>query len=261
MKLQIVGGGKMGEALLGGVLNTGWATADEVAVVEPADGRRDELAATYPGLAVGTEPHTGTDAIIAVKPQYVPEVAAQLAAAGVGRILSIAAGVTIATIESAAPSSAVVRCMPNTPSLVGAGASAIAAGSQAHVADLDWAEAILGSVGTVVRLDESALDAVTGLSGSGPAYVFHLAEALIDAGIAEGLEPAVADALARQTILGAATLMVETGEDPGVLRENVTSPGGTTAAGLAVFAEADLLGLVGRVVHAAVERSRELGAS
>jgi pyrroline-5-carboxylate reductase len=260
MKLQIVGGGKMGEALLGGVLATGWATADEVAVVEPAEGRRAELAARYEGLAVGTEPHTGTDAIVAVKPQYVPEVAAQLASAGVGRILSIAAGVTIATIESAAPSSAVVRCMPNTPSLVGCGASAIAAGTQAGTADLDWAEEILGSVGTVVRLDESALDAVTGVSGSGPAYVFHLAEALIDAGIAEGLEPDVADALARQTILGAATLMVETGEDPGVLRENVTSPGGTTAAGLAVFAEADLLGLVGRVVHAAVERSRELGA-
>ena len=260
MKLQIVGGGKMGEALLGGVLATGWATADEVAVVEPAEGRRAELAARYEGLAVGTEPHTGTDAIVAVKPQYVPEVAAQLASAGVGRILSIAAGVTIATIESAAPSSAVVRCMPNTPSLVGCGASAIAAGTQAGTADLDWAEEILGSVGTVVRLDESALDAVAGVSGSGPAYVFHLAEALIDAGIAEGLEPDVADALARQTILGAATLMVETGEDPGVLRENVTSPGGTTAAGLAVFAEADLLGLVGRVVHAAVERSRELGA-
>ena len=260
MKLQIVGGGKMGEALLGGVLATGWARADEVAVVEPAEGRRAELASRYEGLAVGTEPHTGTDAIIAVKPQYVPEVAGQLAGAGVGRILSIAAGVTIATIESAAPSSAVVRCMPNTPSLVGCGASAIAAGSQAGAADLDWAEEILGSVGTVVRLDESALDAVTGVSGSGPAYVFHLAEALIDAGIAEGLEPDVADALARQTILGAATLMVETGEDPGVLRENVTSPGGTTAAGLAVFAEADLLGLVGRVVNAAVERSRELGA-
>ena len=251
----------MGEALLGGVLSTGWATADEVAVVEPADGRRAELHAAYPGLHVGTEPHTGTDAIIAVKPQYVPEVAAQLGAAGVQRMLSIAAGVTIATIEGAAPSSAVVRCMPNTPSLVGCGASAIAAGANASDDDLAWAEQILGSVGTVVRLGEAELDAVTGLSGSGPAYVFHLAEGLIDAGIAEGLAPEVADALARQTILGAATLLVETGEDPGVLRENVTSPGGTTAAGLAVFAEADLIGLIGRVVNAAVERSRELGAN
>ncbi len=261
MKLQIVGGGKMGEALLGGVLSNDWARADEVVVVELSHDRRDELEVAYPGLQLDTGPREGVDAIIAVKPQYVAEVAAQLAAAGCRRMLSIAAGVTIATIEAAAPSAAVVRCMPNTPSLVGEGASAIAAGTHAGDMDLDWAEEILGVVGTVVRLAEADLDAVTGLSGSGPAYVFHLAEGLIAAGIAEGLEPAVADALARQTLLGAATLLAQSGEDPRVLRENVTSPGGTTAAGLGVFAEADLIGLVGRVVHAAVERSRELGAT
>ncbi len=110
-----------------------------------------------------------------------------------------------------------------------------------------------------MTVDEADLDAVTGLSGSGPAYVFHLAEALIAAGIAEGLDPEVADSLTRQTLLGAATLLSESGEDPAVLRADVTSPGGTTAAGLAVFAEADLVALVARVVRAATERSRELG--
>ena len=138
--------------------------------------------------------------------------------------------------------------------------SAIAGGSRASAADLDWADAILGSVGVVVRLDESALDAVTGLSGSGPAYVFLLAEALIAAGIEEGLPPDIADTLTRQTLLGAATLLTESGEEPAVLRQNVTSPGGTTAAGLDVLADADFTALVGRVVDAATARSRQLGA-
>jgi len=180
----------------------------------------------------------------------------------VPRVLSIAAGVRTATIEAglgAGP--AVVRCMPNTPALVGRGAAAIAGGTAATDDDLAWAAAILSAVGTVVSVTESELDAVTGLSGSGPAYVFHLAEGLVAAGIAEGLAPDVADALVRQTLLGAATLLVESGEDPAVLRANVTSPGGTTAAGLAVFADADLIGLVGRAVAAATARSRELGGN
>jgi pyrroline-5-carboxylate reductase len=150
--------------------------------------------------------------------------------------------------------------MPNTPALVGQGAAAIAGGVHADDADLEWASSILSAVGLVVTVDEADLDAVTGLSGSGPAYVFHLAEALIAAGIAEGLAPDTADALARQTLLGAATLLSESGEDPAVLRTNVTSKGGTTAAGLAVFAEADFVGLVADVVRAATDRSRELGA-
>ena len=155
----------------------------------------------------------------------------------------------------------IIRCMPNTPALVGAGASAIAAGPTATEDDLDWAESILSAVGIVERVDESDLDAVTGLSGSGPAYVFHLGEALMAAATTQGLAPEVADRLTRQTLLGAALLLSESGEDPAVLRENVTSPGGTTAAGLAQFADADFMGLIDRVVAAAVERSRELGAS
>ena len=259
MKLQVVGGGKMGEALLGGVLESGWAATDEVAVVELSPERCAELADSYPGLNVGSEIHDGVDAIIAVKPQYVVQVSTDLAGAQVRRMLSIAAGVRIETIEAAAPDTAVVRCMPNTPALVGAGASAISGGRHARADDLDWAESILGNVGIVIRVDEQQLDAVTALSGSGPAYVFHLAEALMAAGVAEGLSPIDADALTRQTLLGAARLLSETGEDPAVLRQNVTSPGGTTAAGLAVFADEGFTEMVGRVVRAAVARSLELG--
>lgn len=251
----------MGEALLGGVLSSGWADATEVAVIELTEDRRTELAAAYPGLTVGDTVHKGIDALIAVKPQYVIEVATALGAAGAARMLSVAAGVTVPRMEAAAPNAHIVRCMPNTPALVGQGASAIAGGVLTTDADLEWAESILGAVGLVVRVDEADLDAVTGVSGSGPAYVFHLAEGLIAAGIAKGLSPEVADALARQTLLGAATLLSESGEDPAILRQNVTSPGGTTAAGLAVFAEANFLELIDSVVGAAMDRSIELGAS
>ncbi|RMH77001.1 MAG: pyrroline-5-carboxylate reductase [Actinomyces sp.] len=254
--LQIIGGGKMGEALARGLVARGRAP---VHVVEPTPERRAVLD-TIEGVTSGDEPLPGVDAVIAVKPDVVPAVLDPLARAGVTRVLSIAAGVRTAAIEShLPPTTRVVRAMPNTPALVGEGAAAIAPGARADAADLDWAESVLGAVGLVVRVDEDDLDAVTGLSGSGPAYVFLLAEALVAAGVAEGLDPAVADTLTRQTLLGAATLLSRTGEDPAVLRRNVTSPGGTTAAGLAVFEEADLRGLVARVVAAATARSRELG--
>ena len=261
MLMQIVGGGKMGEALLRGVLAAHWAQPDELCVVEATPARREELLATYPGIAVSEAIDSDADALIAVKPQHVHDVVVALAAKGVQRLLSVAAGITIAAMQDAGPEMRIVRCMPNTPARVGAGASAIAGGATTTEDDLAWAESILSAVGDVVRVDEADLDAVTGLSGSGPAYVFHLAEGLIAAGIEQGLSREVADRLARQTLLGAATLLHESGEDPGVLRQNVTSPGGTTAAGLAVFAEADFLGLIDRVVHAAVTRSRELGTS
>jgi pyrroline-5-carboxylate reductase len=259
MTLQIVGGGKMGEALLGGVLRGSGPNVGNVVVVEPNEERRTVLTDLYPNVTVQPAVTGDADAIIAVKPQYVADVAQELAAHGCGRILSIAAGVTIAAIEAAAPEAAVVRCMPNTPALVGEGASAISGGTRSGEEDLAWAEELLSPVGLVVRLAENDLDAVTGLSGSGPAYVFHLAEALIAAGVKQGLDQTVADALARQTLLGAAKLLSDSGEDPAILRQNVTSPGGTTAAGLAVFADADLMGLVARVVEAATNRSRELG--
>ena len=259
-RLQVIGGGKMGEALLGGLVSSGWGDADELHVVEPDPARQQAVAASIPGVSVSTEPLYGIGAVIAVKPDVVAAVLAVLAAAATARVLSIAAGVRTDAIEAGLPAGTpVVRAMPNTPALVGVGAAAIAGGSAAGPEDLEWARGILEAVGTVAVVDEADLDAVTGLSGSGPAYVFRLAEALRAAGAAQGLDPAVADALVRQTLLGAAALLAESGEDPGRLRENVTSPGGTTAAGLAVLNEADFMGLVNRVVEAATRRSRELG--
>lgn len=259
-RLQVVGGGKMGEALLAGLAAGGWAEPYELHVVEPDLARQEAVAAAVPQASVSAEPVAGADAVVAVKPDVVSAVLPALAAAGAPRVLSIAAGVRTGAIEAGLPAGTpVVRAMPNTPALVGAGAAAIAAGSAASPDDLEWARGILEAVGTVVVVDEADLDAVTGLSGSGPAYVFRLAEALRAAGAAQGLDATTADALTRQTLLGAATLLASSDEDPGVLREDVTSPGGTTAAGLAVLDDADFMGLVGRVVEAATERSRELG--
>jgi pyrroline-5-carboxylate reductase len=174
---------------------------------------------------------------------------------------SIAAGITIDRIEAALPPARlVVRAMPNTPSLVGAGAAAIAGGHHAAEDDLVWAEHILDAVGVVVRTSESLLDAVTGLSGSGPAYVFLVAEALIEAGVLVGLSRDVSARLAGQTLLGSARLLVDTGDSPADLRAAVTSPGGTTAAGLRALEDGGVRSAILDAVVAATERARELGA-
>jgi pyrroline-5-carboxylate reductase len=259
VRLVIVGGGRMGEALLGGLLASGWAAPAELAVIEVLAARRDELAARFPGVVVAESPVAALGAVVAVKPPAVPDACRALASQGVRRLLSIAAGVTLATLEEAAGGGvAVVRSMPNTPALVGAGASAIAAGSSADDDDLAWAEAILGAVGEVVRVGEHLLDAVTGLSGSGPAYVFLVAEALIDAGVQAGLPRDVSSLLANQTLLGAARMLVETGQHPAELRNAVTSPGGTTAAGLHRLEAAALRAALADAVAAATDRSRQL---
>ncbi len=258
VRLQIVGGGRMGEALVLGLLRGGVATADLV-VVEAESGRRDELQAAHPGLAVVDAPVACDGAVVAVKPGDVDGVVAQLVAAGCRRLLSIAAGVTVARLEAAAgPDVAVVRAMPNTPALVGAGAAAIAGGSAATDDDLAWAEDLLGSVGAVVRVPEAQLDAVTGLSGSGPAYVFLVAEALVDAGVLVGLPRPVATQLATATLLGAARLLAETDDSAAELRAAVTSPGGTTAAGLHELERHGVRAAVADAVVAAASRSREL---
>jgi pyrroline-5-carboxylate reductase len=172
--------------------------------------------------------------------------------------LSIAAGVTTETIAAAAgPGVAVLRSMPNTPALVSAGVSALAA--DASDADLDWAEAILAGVGLVVRVTESQLDAVTGLTGSGPAYVFLVAEALTEAGVVAGLPRDLVTPMVAQLLVGSSALLARDG-DPAALRERVTSPGGTTAAGLRVLEDRAVRGSFVDAVQAATERSRELGA-
>jgi pyrroline-5-carboxylate reductase len=257
--LLIVGGGRMGEALLGGLI-AGGREAGRLAVAEVAAPRREELAARYAGLTVAAEPVRAAGAVLAVKPGDVPAAAAAVAAAGAERLLSVAAGVTTRAIEAAAPGLRVVRAMPNTPALIGAGAAAISPGSLAGDADLAWAEEILGAVGVVVRVPEHQLDAVTGLSGSGPAYVFLVAEALTEAGVLAGLARDVAETLAFQTLLGSARLVGERGDSPAGLRAAVTSPGGTTAAGLRELERHGVRAAFLDAVMAAAERSRELGA-
>jgi len=260
VRLLIVGGGKMGEALLEGLLTSGWATPDEVVVVEKLAPRRRSLARSFKGVKVVAEPVAADGALIAVKPGDVADTVRAVVALGVPRILSIAAGITIATLQEAAgPDVAVVRAMPNTPAVVGAGASAIAPGPTAGAADLDWAQSLLEAVGLVVRVTEPQLDAVTGLSGSGPAYVFLVAESLIEAGVLVGLPREVAEVLAVQTILGSARLLESSDEHAAALRAAVTSPGGTTAAGLHALEAGGLRAALLDAVKAATERSRELG--
>ena len=265
--LVVVGGGRMGEALASGLVAQGWPRADLV-VVETSTQRREELAEgalTVTGSLAEAlarlEPgaHSGLGAVIAVKPYDVRSVSQELAAGGVYRALSIAAGVTLDDLDTWLDPVVALRAMPNTPALVGAAASAVAPGRRAGPDDVDWAKSILSAVGTVVELPESALDAVTGLSGSGPAYVFLVAEALIDAGVLAGLSRPVARDLAVQTLLGSARLLAETGEEPSVLRAAVTSPGGTTAAGLRALETAGVRSALLDAVMAATERAREMG--
>ena len=260
--IGFIGAGNMANSLAGGMIAKGIRPA-RIWMSDPSQDRLDEVAQLH-------RVHVSRDnldvarrvdvLVLAVKPQVAPEVFPVLAAASVPRVLSIAAGITTAAMEVALPEgTVVVRSMPNTPALVGQGMAAIAPGVHAGDDDLVWATSILTAVGRVVIVAESDLDAVTGVSGSGPAYVFHLAEALTAAGIAQGLSPEVADTLTRQTLLGAATLLSDSGEDPAQLRINVTSPNGTTQAGLEVMYERGFAEVIDAVVAAASARSAELG--
>jgi pyrroline-5-carboxylate reductase len=370
-KLQVIGGGKMGEALVAGLLAGGWASTGELRVVERLADRAAELRGRFPGLDVGDEPGVAQGHVVAVKPGDVEAACRALAAAdaaaptaevggaaslgdvgSAGRggaaslvdagsaraggaaslgdvaaaapsgevggaaslgdvgaaapsgevggaaslgdagsaraggaaslgdvgsagaggggggsgapapVLSIAAGVTLARLEGAlAPGTPVVRAMPNTPALVGAGAAAVAAGSAASDSDVAWASSVLGAVGTVVVVSESLLDAVTGLSGSGPAYLFLVVEALVEGGVLAGLPRDVASSLAVQTLVGSGQLLATSSSGPEALRAAVTSPGGTTAAGLRALERGGVRAAFLDAVMAAAERSRELGAT
>ena len=253
----------MGEAIIRGLVRAGWDTAD----ITAADTDEIKLAALADDLGI----HTTTDGAAAaagrqviavvVKPNHVVEVVdGMVGALDPGQVvLSIAAGIPIATYESRLPGIPVVRAMPNTPALLGSGAAAIAAGTHAERMHMDRAAAILGAVGVVVEVEEAQIDAVTAVSGSGPAYVFLLAEAMQAAAQAEGLDPAVAEKLVNATVLGAGRMLTETDTDAATLRERVTSPNGTTAAALARFADGGFRRLVAEAIAAARRRSEELG--
>jgi pyrroline-5-carboxylate reductase len=256
--LSVVGGGNMGSALVGGLLASGWGGS--IGVVEVDETRRASLADALAGVEVSAEPTAADGVVIAVKPQDAESACRAVAEAGTNRVLSIVAGLRIERLESwFADAVAVVRAMSNTPALVGEAASALAGGRRAGESDLAWAEQILESVGKVVRVPEESLDVVTGLSGSGPGYLFYLAEAMIGAGISEGLSKDVARTLVLQTFAGSARMLAESEESPDVLRRRVTSPGGTTEAGLSVLAEHRFARMVVQAVAAATQRSRELG--
>jgi pyrroline-5-carboxylate reductase len=263
VQLAVLGGGRMGEALVSGLRDAGW-DLDSIAIAELDPERRRVLEERFPGARIVPSPAWAVaDAdivVVAVKPA---DVGAALAASAdvltaEALVVSLAAGVPLAVLEGHAPDRPIVRAMPNTPALVGHGAAAIAPGRHATSAHLEAAEGILGAVGTVVRLPEEHLDAVTALSGSGPAYLFLVAEALVEAGVLAGLSRDVADDLVRQTFLGAAHLLAGP-ESPSALREAVTSPGGTTAAALRVLEVRGVRAAFLDAVAAAAARSRELG--
>jgi pyrroline-5-carboxylate reductase len=256
--LAIIGGGNMGEAILGGLLRDA-SFAGRIAVVEVLPARRTVLGERYPTVSVLGETPPCVAALIAVKPPDVPAAIATAVAQGARRVLSIAAGVTLDTMQAAAGTGvAIVRSMPNTPALVGAGAAAIAGGDSVTEDDLAWAEQILGAVGTVVRVPEHLLNAVTGLAGSGPAYLMLIAEALIEGGVLVGLPRATARELTTQLLVGSAQLLAQTGELPEVLRANVTSPGGTTAAGLYALEQHGVRAAILDAVKSATERGQQL---
>lgn len=262
--IAFIGVGNMGTALIDGLLRSKSVTPDQIIVTDAVVEKADSFAKTRGVLGHGDNAAAADAAdviVLAVKPQQMGEVLAgfKSVVTGAKLIVSIAAGVTTARIERGLGGrTRVVRVMPNTPALVGAGAAALAKGAYATDDDLTTAETILGAVGISVRIEEKFIDAVTALSGSGPAYVFYVTEAMIKAGVAAGLDAAVAKRLAIQTVYGAGKLLVESGEEPEALRRNVTSPGGTTEAALNMMRERQLVEIFAEAIKAAQKRSQEL---
>jgi pyrroline-5-carboxylate reductase len=240
-----------------------------IAVVEPDEGRRNALGKEHEGIRVAASASAfgngdlegDVSVILAVKPELAEPVLRALGDSDlpIVRVLSIVAGMPTARLEACLSNDVpVVRAMPNTGVLVGRGASVIAGGAHAHAKDLSWAESVLGSVGICERTPERSIDAVTGLSGSGPAYFFMVAEALIEAGVLAGLTRPMAASLVAQTMAASAAMLQETGHSAEELRAQVTSPGGTTAAGLRVLESKGLRSALIEAVAAATERSKNL---
>lgn len=263
MKIVFLGGGNMATALIGGMLERGFA-ASEVLVVERANERRDWLVQTFGvGVAADVGAVSGADVVVlAVKPQQMREALAPLAGRlGNALAISVAAGLRIADLSRwLGGHQRVARAMPNTPALIGAGVTGMYAPDGVDGAGREIAERILSAVGSVVWVDDEArMDSLTAVSGSGPAYVFHFIEALEAAAVARGFDGATARRLALDTVLGAARLAAGSEDPPAVLREKVTSKGGTTAAALAVLGGGGFVDLVDHAVAAAEARARELG--
>lgn len=263
--IAFLGGGNMASSLIGGIISSGHRS-DCIDVFEPDAARAEALAERFQIRLASDAEHLAERAraiVLAVKPQQMQRAIAPLAThlcEPPPVLISIAAGIRIASLEKwLGRPCPLVRCMPNTPALVHCGATALFANDTASLEDVALAEAILAAVGIAVRVDqEDQLDAVTAISGSGPAYFFRFQELLVEAGINAGLAPDMARQLVAQTALGAARMVSETGREPGQMRAEVTSPGGTTERALQAFEQGGLSDLVQTAVSAASERSREL---
>lgn len=260
--LQFIGGGQMGTALLGGILGAEALDPSDIHVCELSEGRRGQLLSMFPGISTSAQPVASESTVLCVKPQHVEGALRTANGAGCGRVLSIVAGVTLRTLEAlVAPGTPVLRAMPNTPALVGMGAAGLAGGSSASEDDVEWALDLLGSVGIALSVSEPQLEAVTGLSGSGPAYFFLIADAMIDAGVLVGMTRAESRRLVAHTLAGAAALMLADPDiaEPTPLRASVTSPGGTTAAATRVLEAAGVRSAIIEAVVASATRAAELG--
>jgi len=255
----------MATALARGFVNAKLVTAKQLLAADPFEAARQHFTAETGAKTAAANlevARAATVLILATKPDQVAAALAEISGAITKQhlIISIAAGVTLAKLEGALPAGArVIRVMPNTPALVGDGAAAFALGKSATAADSELAKKLLSAVGLALPVKESLLDAVTGLSGSGPAYVYQFIEALSDGGVAAGLPRDIATQLAAQTVLGGAKMVLETGQHPGVLKDQVTSPGGTTIEGLHELEKGKLRATVMSAVRAATEKSKKLG--
>jgi pyrroline-5-carboxylate reductase len=264
-KLSVIGGGVMAEAIFSCLLDKNIYNVDRISVSEPQAQRRNFLQEKYGIRVTDNNREVAKEAdilILAVKPQALHAVATNLKLDEIQPqtvIISILAGVTLKELEKLFPDRPIIRTMPNTPATVGAGMTAIAAGSLATPAQIQQAKTIFSAVGEVVEVPEYLLDGVTGLSGSGPAYVAIMVEALSDGGVAAGLPRAVAYQLAIQTVLGTAQLLRDTGIHPADLKDRVTSPAGTTIAAVAELEKAGFRSAIIEAVKAAYKRSQELG--
>ncbi|NJK40463.1 MAG: pyrroline-5-carboxylate reductase [Acaryochloridaceae cyanobacterium SU_2_1] len=264
-QLGIIGGGVMAESILSRLLSQGLYRSDQILVSDVSAERLQYLADHYQVRGVADNPLVAISSsilILAIKPQVFDQVAAQLRATthAFPLVISILAGVSLARLETAFGDTPLVRVMPNTPAQVGAAMTAIALGKQAKVHHQEQVQQLFTAIGEVVTVPESLMDAVTGLSGSGPAFVAMVLEALADGGVAVGLPRSMAAQLALQTLLGTALLVRETGIHPAQLKDQVTSPGGTTIAGVAALEKAGLRGALMDAVQAAYQRSQQLGA-
>lgn len=257
-----IGGGNMAEAIIRGLTGRG-INPDRITVSDPLDGRRELLSSSLKVRCTSNNRDASLSdiVILAIKPQMAPDILKDLDGVLTSEklVISIMAGITTDFIEKLLQEGArVVRAMPNTPALVLAGATAICPGKDATADDIEMAEALFSMIGIVSRVNEKQMDAVTGLSGSGPAYAYSFIEALADAGVKNGLPRDTALALSVQTVLGSAMMIKESGEHPAVLRDRVSSPGGTTIAGMHALENGRFHGLVMDAVDAAVKRSKDL---